>query len=85
MITFVIFAVLAILVADALYSRARIKLRTRAAQAATKRPSHELTEGGSRGGWRPWSRCIARPRLRPAAWRTKILSFGSGTATLGAG
>lgn len=43
MIGFIIGAVLAALVADALYARAHIKLRARAAHAVTQRPRHHLT------------------------------------------
>lgn len=52
MMGLIIGAVLAVVVADALYARARIKLRTRAAQAVTKRPSHSLSGGAGSGGWR---------------------------------
>jgi hypothetical protein len=43
---------LAIVAIDALRSRARLGLRTRAAQAVTKRPSHHLTGDTGSGGWR---------------------------------
>jgi hypothetical protein len=43
--------VLAVFIADALYARARIRLRTRAAQA-TRRSSHYLTDATGSGGWR---------------------------------
>jgi hypothetical protein len=53
MITVVICAVLVVVAADAIWARASLRLRIRTTQAATQRPSHELTAGGSRGGWKP--------------------------------
>jgi hypothetical protein len=49
-IAFIICAVLVVFIADALYARARIKLRTRA--AASHQPSHSLASGTGSGGWR---------------------------------
>jgi hypothetical protein len=46
----VICAALAVLGGDALYSRAKLRLRTNATRGA--RRQHELTTGESRGGWR---------------------------------
>jgi hypothetical protein len=37
--------VVVIVAADAIWARCRIRLRTRAAHAATKRPGHELSHG----------------------------------------
>ena len=51
MIAILIYAALAVFVADSLYSRARIRLRMRAAQAATQRPSHHLTGGTGSSAW----------------------------------
>lgn len=53
MITLILCAVLAIFIADAIYTRGRIKLRMRAAQAASKLPGHHLTGSTGSGGWRP--------------------------------
>jgi hypothetical protein len=43
--------VVIVVLADALYARSRIRLRTRAEHHA-RRPSHELSSGASHGGWR---------------------------------
>ena len=48
MIGFIIGAVLAVFIADAVYARARIKLRTRAEESARPR-SHEIIHRSSRG------------------------------------
>jgi hypothetical protein len=41
-----------VVAADAIWTRAGLRLRTRAAQSATKSPSHQLITSESRGGWR---------------------------------
>ena len=62
MITLILCAVLAIFIGDALYARARIRLRMRAAQAASKRPSHQLTGRTGSGGWRSLNEEAAEQR-----------------------
>ncbi len=55
MITLILCALLAVFIADAVYARARTKLRIRAAEAATQQPSHHLTNGTDSAGWRSLS------------------------------
>jgi hypothetical protein len=51
--TIIICVVLAIVAIDAIWSRTKLHLRTRAAQAVTQRPSHHLTGSKGSGGWHP--------------------------------
>jgi hypothetical protein len=51
-VTIIICVVWAVVAADAIWSRCRIRLRARATLAATKRPSHDIL-GRSPEGWRP--------------------------------
>jgi hypothetical protein len=48
-----VLAIVVIVVIDALRSRIKIGLRTKATARTTQRPSHELSTGEARGGWRP--------------------------------
>jgi hypothetical protein len=67
-----------IFIAEALYARARLKLRTRV-QAATQRSSHSLAGGTNSGGWRSLEDVrergeAARVEDNPFAWLERIVS-----------
>jgi hypothetical protein len=48
----IVFILAAVVAADAVWARSRLRLRTRTAQATTQRLSHSLASGTDTGGWR---------------------------------